>query len=100
KCNRAIFSYGHVHPIRDCGIHGTEIDLSRRAVERLDPEGRSCAVVAPEEQRFAIGNPDGAQDIAIERACEIRSFAASGGGHKYLILIVKIPVAPEPIGDL
>src|SRR5580704_8895873 len=98
--DRAVLAYGRVHPERPRRIGVAKVDLFRWALERLDPNGRSGAVVATEEKRFAIGHPDGALDIAIERACEISSFAAGGGSDKDLVLIVRIPVAREPIGNL
>lgn len=80
KSNRAVLVYGRVHPEKSERIGVAEVDLSRGAVERLDPDGDPCAVVAAEEKRLAVRHPDCSYDIAIDRASDLSSFAASGGG--------------------
>src|SRR5882724_1251515 len=48
------------------------------AVERLDPQADTCSVIRADEQRFSVGKPERALNIAIDGAGDICAFTARG----------------------
>src|SRR5580658_414046 len=100
KGDLSLWAHTNVQPVASIGSHTTQIQPGCFSRKRLNPYPSRCAVIGTGHNRLAVGSPQRAEEIAVDRACDVLSVALQPIHHIDVLIVAIVAVPRINIGHM